>query len=301
MSRRSRNYTVPLAAMLALATASLVLTFRWAAQAWLWPLPYRDSARLVVAYPADPAPSGNRLAWYSRSHAFSDLALYSTRHGDAEVAVTVGGALRLAQVAWVSRNFFGVFGIPAAKGSVVSGLRAGEAVVSAGLWGYRGDRLLGQTITVGGALYRVAAVMPAQFDFPPSTGIWLVRDDYGAQLVGRLRPGVTSADAAMALTERLRRIAQMEPAVVFPPRLRVWPIRQRLLGPERGSFTLLVLCGGALLLLAAVNFAGLQNAWLQSRKNEIGIRLALGARPTHLALDLGREVFPAAMIGMGTG
>ena len=118
-------------------------------------------------------------------------------------------------VARVTASFFEVFGVEALPVPVhfareEAPERDDGAVISHGLWQRRfgGDLgVLGQTIQLDGAQYLIGGIMPAGFDYPRETDLWIARqftpeqlaDDYRGNeflaIVGRLRDGATLDEA----------------------------------------------------------------------------------------------------------
>jgi macrolide transport system ATP-binding/permease protein len=107
---------------------------------------------------------------------------------------------------------------------------------------------------------------------------------------------------AAALATHVRRMVQE-----IDPTLSVFNIRtleeqvSQSLQPQRFNVILLTTFGGLALLLASIGLYGVANYSVTQRTREIGVRMALGARPsTVLKLVLGHAVLLVA-IGLGVG
>src|SRR6185436_6594625 len=160
-------------------------------------------------------------------------------------------------------------------------------LLSYGLWQRRfaADRnIIGRTITIGGESYNVAGVMPRGlpfFDNLPEVELWTpisfapndnmaTRNNHFINLVGRLKPGVTVAQAqqdtntiAKAMYEQIPGEAELNALVV--------PMQEQIAGDSRTG--LLVLLGAVVfvLLVACVNVANLLLARASAREKELAI------------------------------
>ncbi len=119
--------------------------------------------------------------------------------------------------------------------------------------------------------------------------------------MGRLKPGVSRAQAEANLNHLARQLAATYPDVVDrKARLRLSPpglIGQAFRGPITGFGVVLMSIGGLVLLLACVNLAGMLTARAADRRREIGLRLALGVSKTRLLRQLMTESLLLAAIG----
>ena len=187
------------------------------------PLPYPDPDSIVVIHMRDPR-TGNTTSgfswldlgdWVTRSRSFDGLAL-----SQGNLAALDGDAGYERFDGWtVSGAFFEIFGNPLLIGRGPTDARLPEAVISHGLWQGRFDSdpaVLGRPITVNGDGYTIVGVARPDFrvptavpsatfvaagsavaapdvwwPFPPSDN----RRSRSTHLVGRLRPGVTLAQA----------------------------------------------------------------------------------------------------------
>jgi putative ABC transport system permease protein len=106
----------------------------------------------------------------------------------------------------------------------------------------------------------------------------------------------TSRDAAgleRLVREELRRIDPGQPLSPMQPMQSV--LADRLV-PKRVTLVLMAVFGVMALILSVAGVYGVVDNAVQDRKREIGIRLALGARPAHLLLrTLGKSALPVLL------
>ncbi len=131
---------------------------------------------------------------------------------------------------------------------------------------------------------------------------WLSqRGSQNVWVMGRLKPGVTRAQAEADLDRIARQLARMYPNDVEPRPIfhltRPGLIGAALRGPITSFGIAFMTIAGAALLLACINLAGMMLARASDRHREIGIRLAIGASRFQLLRQLMTESLLLALCG----
>lgn len=251
------------------------------------------------------------------------------------VALSRGAVAERAWVAAVSDNFFEVLGVGAARGRVFApgeGRQPGAdpiIVLTHDGWQERfgGDPgIIGQPLLVNGLSFTVVGVTPPGFHGPqwtdalsgivPFTMIPQLqpadsrrlenRGQLGNMVMGRLRPGVTVAQARATADVVLFRLIAQYSEEHLPAQALIIPERLSRPSPAAVSYTpivISVLMLGALLVLAIaiINVMNLLFARTADRERELAVRSALGASRTRLVRQVLVETSLLALIAGGLG
>jgi len=260
---------------------------------------------------------------------------YLSATADETVGFGVDGVTARQRALLVSGNYFTMLGVSAALGRTFAsneGVEIDDApvvVLSHGVWQRRfgaDPRVIGRTVTVNGKPFAVIGVAPREFAgttrsvvpdlYVPITMYGqLVATRPGAehplatrfmtwhQIIGRLKDGVTHAQAQAAMQTLAQQIHAATPANTAT-NIAVLPGIQGFtsdLREARLTLYLLLATAGFVLLIACANLANLQLARASARVRDFAIRLALGAGRGRLIRELLTESVLLALLGGGAG
>jgi len=320
---RGPRFTVTAGLAIALGIGTNVTFFSLVDAVLLRGLPYREPGRLVALSEWHPQRgrygkvSGADFQEWSvlRATPLEEIACY----WDHTYTLT-GTAPPESLVGWqFSGNLFGLLGAPARLGRTLQpdDARPGHddvAVISENLWrrrfGGRAD-IIGRTMALDGRPHIIVGVMPREFAHPAGrTDVWtplvlgadLVgnRELHPLRVIARLRPGVARERAQEDMTRLAAQLAREHPDSNAGWRVDVRPIRDLYVGDVRPLLWLLQGAVFLLLLIASANVASLILARAAAREREIALRLALGARATHLVRQfLAEGVLLSLASGLG--
>src|SRR5215510_9919110 len=287
----------------------------------LRPLPYPEADRLVYVgqtLSGDFIGSGEPkfLFWREQSQSFEALACYSN-YGGARGNLAGGNESEYVRGLRVSEDFFRALGVYPALGRAFT--RAEDApggdrvaVLSHGLWQRQfggKTEILGRTVSFNDQAMTIVGIMPAQFRFDSGVDLFTpmqarpnAHSDENADVVGRLKPGVTIEQA----NAELKVIAEKYRAA-FPRQMRegesvgAQGYQELFVGDVRRYLWILLGASGFLLLIACANVANLQLVRAAARRREIAVRMALGAGGGRIARQLLAESALLATIGGAAG
>jgi len=298
----------------------------------LKPLPYPKPDQLVTLWERSPqrgveqerVSGPNYLDWREQNSVLSEMAVSPGWQGSEEFNIVLRDSTAKVPGSYTSASLFNTLGTQPLLGRTFlpeEDRRGGNrvAVLGHGLWQryFAGDsNIIGQTLTVdtyGRREYTIVGVMPPGFGVPGRCELWLPlgwmgvtlderRSAHWHNVIARLKPGVTLAQARSQLNAIQARIKQAHPAETIGPEVAVVPLLHQALGRNMHT-ALLVLWGvvAGVLLIACANVANLMLARAASRQKEIALRLALGAGRWRVMRQLLIESVVLAVIGGGLG
>ena len=194
------------------------------------------------------------------------------------------------------------------------------AILSYELW--RGSfgqnsNVVGTLIDVNGVRTRIVGVMPAGYDLhdhkvelwrplrinPASPGN---RGGHFLYLIGRLKPGVSTAQAQADLEQQLATWINLAPANKHAPnqkehRLQMQPLKDEMVGDVNQAVWVLQGAVAFVLLIACANLANLLLARAESRQKEFAVRTAMGASRARMLRQFVTEGIVLSLVGAALG
>ncbi len=285
----------------------------------LRPIPYRDAQNIVTIWQNnakagvtrnDVSPA-NFLDWQEQSQSFGSMAGIEP-FGFAMVGN--GEPERFA--GWlVTAGFFETLGTNPGRGRTFTAQdytpgNERVVVIGYGLWQRRfgGDEsLVGQKLTLNGQPYTVVGVMPPEFQFPADREVWAprvlrendrtLRGPTYWNVIGRLKPGVTAAQAQNEMSTIAGRLEGQYPDTNGGMGATIVPLPEQLTGQVKTALWILLGAVGFVLLIACGNVANLLLVRGAERHREFAIRSALGAARVRLIRQLLTESLLLALLG----
>jgi putative ABC transport system permease protein len=298
MLRRSPAFTAAAVLSLALGIGATTMVFSALYGIVIEPFPYKSPETLMSVNVRDDRGGGFGSSYFVED--YLDLEAQA-RVFDGVIVSTISDVLMIGtgeperlRGNYVSMNTFDVMGVGPLIGraSLAADAVPGATpivVLSYNFWQRRfgGDRgVLGQQLRLNGMMRTVVGVMPPRF-------LWRGADVYVpvafrrgetiddvrvVHLMGRLKPGVTAAQADTDLRPILQDIRNRRPQLGQGSfRIQLLSFKDTFASPLRSALLLLLGAVALLLLIACGNVSNLLLARTSARSREIAVRTSLGA------------------------
>jgi putative ABC transport system permease protein len=319
--RAKPGYAAVTILTIALGVGAATTLFSVAYGVLLRPLPWGNTERLVRLSETrggregrvpGTMMNGSYLAWADAPQTLEAIGYYS---GENPATLTGAGEATRIPLSRATPSTFALLGVRPVRGRIFEATdgrsrndQPSVVLISYGLWEQRlglRDDIVGQPIVLDGTQHTIVGVMPREFRFPSAEArawmAWQVPpvDNPGGmktgtimRAIGRLKPGVTTTQAAAEGTARAIAAPDAGPVAMAlfgarePIQITVTDAVAAAAADVRPAIVILLIASLLLFVTAIANVANMQLARATARQRELTIRAALGAGTARLARQL---------------
>ena len=318
--RKSPSFSATIILTLALGIGANSAVFSAIDAILLRPLPFPEGDQLMflnqynlkVKSPQTQLSTLRLEDWNRMNSTFQAIAGYY-----AEDSSETSGVLpEKVSEAFVTPRFLEVLGVSPALGRDFSPEEqhfGGQpaVLVSDRFWRRRfaaDPSTVGKKLRINGYSQAIVGIMPASFAFPdPDVDLWTSvptdapfaqdRSSTWYRTIGRLKPGVTLAEARANLATVQAQLGKQYPDTDKDLAVVIEPLKETQVGGVRSSLCMLFGSVSLLLLIACTNIVTLLLARATQREHEVSVRFSLGAPRSALVAQLLTETFVLALAG----
>jgi predicted permease len=323
MLLKNPGFTAVIVLMLALGIGANAALFSVVNGVLLNPMPFPQPEQLITLHQSKPnfatgaIPYPNFRDWQRENQTFSAMAI---SRGASFSLIGMGEAEQI-NGRRVSADFFSVYGVKPQLGRDFARSEdergaAPVVLISAELWQRKfgaSPDAVGKSLALDDKSYTIVGVLPASFKLNRGVDVYMLIGQWdnpglqnrsaalGLHGIGRLKPGVTLAQAQADLDGVMRRLAAAYPESNRGNGAALVPLKERLIGDAGSILWMLLGAVGFVLLIACVNVSNLLLARSTGRTREFAIRAALGAGQWRLLRQSLTESMLLALAGGAVG
>ncbi|MGA2272629.1 MAG: ABC transporter permease [Bryobacteraceae bacterium] len=319
---KSPAFSITVVLTLALGIGANSAVFSAINSVLLRPLPFPNSDEIVSiaqieAKTPQPQIAPARLEdWNRMNHTFQAISGYYSQD-DSELS---GDLPEMLTHALVAPRFLQVWGIAPQLGRDFNPAEEhfggpNAVLISDRYWRrrFRGSPdAIGKTLRLRQLSYQIIGVMPPSIEFVQrNIDLWSVsapdfpyarsRDLTWFDGIGRLKPGLTLAQARADLATVQADLARQFPKPDAQIRAGIEPLKEQTVGGVRESLWVVFGSVTMLLLIACTNIAALLLSRAAGQQHEIAVRFSLGASRASVVSQLLTEVLVLALAGAAVG